>query len=843
MISTTLSLALLVSSQTATAPAAPAASDHARRHPADSTYFFQSTDLAGLGVAYRDAPLVRLLRDEALLAFVREAGGVEIDADQVDPVAGFRMLLDQLPAAAIAMGVDEMLTDLRGVSFSATLDDTARSRFRDYFGHFLTGVELEQLADALRRQAAFAPEDSPSLERLAADDPGLTIDPWGRAYRLDLVPDFGHVLRGLGADGELGGEGLDADVSLALAQVEASVEPDPEAVSSMLDALGMQIVVEFGSEVTPGQIMQMIVAEAGGAAGEAEGVFVRDIEIDGVARQALQIAMEDEGVEIEFFLAQHGPTLVLGGFATTLERYLASLDEPTLDQDPLYRATVGKLPATSGTTVEARFGRESDLTIAFDLARDAIDAGALEVLGRTDPDVRDVVPLANFVAGMDVDRRPYAARTALADGRFVTHRFRLGATPPSTIFPAGPIAHGRFDRVGSDAALVMATDVNLTAVYDLLIEVAARATGVEPTELEAQVVQEMGADPRATLLPHLGSHLTVALDPIRGIGAPKLMGYLDLHDPERAAAGIEQLFTTVANLSGGALSAKNKPYRKMPLARLGITGFGYVEPTIGVVGDRLVLGLSGVHVKKELRRLDGGELEDHPLRDPAQVPLPAGATSVTWVDWGAMAGAAWDAARALAAIAGGFVDELPFDPEILPPGSLFSDHLPPSLRTVVPVVGGELTTTTKPFGPELWFLSNAVTVALRARTTAQAESEIETAVAAELEALGYTEGVEAETVDAGYEGTQLALIELRTGLEIFYLEHGGRYPATLAALTEPTENFPRGALDGQPVPIDGWGHPFVYAATRDGAGYELRSFGPDGVDQSGGGDDVTVDER
>jgi hypothetical protein len=41
------------------------------------------------------------------------------------------------------------------------------------------------------------------------------------------------------------------------------------------------------------------------------------------------------------------------------------------------------------------------------------------------------------------------------------------------------------------------------------------------------------------------------------------------------------------------------------------------------------------------------------------------------------------------------------------------------------------------------------------------------------------------------------------------------------------------------APVDGWGHDFVYAAVPDSAlGYLLYSAGPNGEDESGGGDDL-----
>jgi hypothetical protein len=53
-----------------------------------------------------------------------------------------------------------------------------------------------------------------------------------------------------------------------------------------------------------------------------------------------------------------------------------------------------------------------------------------------------------------------------------------------------------------------------------------------------------------------------------------------------------------------------------------------------------------------------------------------------------------------------------------------------------------------------------------------------------------------------------------------------------------SENFPNGYLGGrQDLPPDPWGHPYVYVLTGP-KGYQIRSMGPNGVDDKGEGDDI-----
>ena len=62
--------------------------------------------------------------------------------------------------------------------------------------------------------------------------------------------------------------------------------------------------------------------------------------------------------------------------------------------------------------------------------------------------------------------------------------------------------------------------------------------------------------------------------------------------------------------------------------------------------------------------------------------------------------------------------------------------------------------------------------------------------------------------------------------------------STSLELLKGSEDHPHGYLDGGSVPKDAWGHALVYVQQEQGAKYEMRSCGPDGVDQKGAGDDI-----
>ena len=76
---------------------------------------------------------------------------------------------------------------------------------------------------------------------------------------------------------------------------------------------------------------------------------------------------------------------------------------------------------------------------------------------------------------------------------------------------------------------------------------------------------------------------------------------------------------------------------------------------------------------------------------------------------------------------------------------------------------------------------------------------------------------------------------LASALDLYEIDHGS-YPESLDALMEKKDG--KGPYIKK-KPIDPWGNPYKYAAPGAHGDYDLSSFGKDGVDNSGEGDDVT----
>ncbi len=84
------------------------------------------------------------------------------------------------------------------------------------------------------------------------------------------------------------------------------------------------------------------------------------------------------------------------------------------------------------------------------------------------------------------------------------------------------------------------------------------------------------------------------------------------------------------------------------------------------------------------------------------------------------------------------------------------------------------------------------------------------------------------------------IADLAAGVDGFKKDVGS-YPKTLDETIRPargTRHWHGPYYFGPSVPLDPWGHPYIYTVPgkQSGKGYDLLSYGPDG--EPGGGDDI-----
>ncbi|MFA5042511.1 MAG: type II secretion system major pseudopilin GspG [Kiritimatiellia bacterium] len=92
------------------------------------------------------------------------------------------------------------------------------------------------------------------------------------------------------------------------------------------------------------------------------------------------------------------------------------------------------------------------------------------------------------------------------------------------------------------------------------------------------------------------------------------------------------------------------------------------------------------------------------------------------------------------------------------------------------------------------------------------------------------------TKEAKNSAAKSSIASIGLALDLYETDNGN-FPASLQALlTKGSEQNWRGPyLKKAEIPLDPWGHEFVYAIKDNG--YEIKSLGADGSD--GGGDDIT----
>ncbi|MBL8858499.1 MAG: type II secretion system protein GspG [Planctomycetes bacterium] len=301
-------------------------------------------------------------------------------------------------------------------------------------------------------------------------------------------------------------------------------------------------------------------------------------------------------------------------------------------------------------------------------------------------------------------------------------------------------------------------------------------------------------------------------------------------------------------LADPTLKVENKPYHKLPMYTFtlsgapdegGDTGGGFgagltdsLRPTLTILPDRILLAPNRKTAQAEVRRTETEQTEVHEIaREGA---IPKGAFEASTMDWGLAVGKLYDAGRGLLPmlLQG---REQPVDVSSLPSASQLFRFFKPSRSYSKRVDGKTYIYNESSIGPE-------VPAALALMSTGMSSSQRSAAPVAPTSGPEVSAPKKPEAVPepaAELEATVRNMRHVRTGL-VIYKSQFKRVPATLAELTKPTDSFPNGFIEGGELPTDGWGRAFVYSARENGAKFDLRSMGPNGVDDQGSGDDVSL---
>lgn len=769
---------------------------HHPLHPARAQLVLEVPDVASLLSAYDRAPLVALMRDEtARAAFARFGEQMSFDAS-----AGLRPLLE-LAGLPPTTGTDELLTMARRAerfSLSVSTREERANELRESFERAVrTQLEILDIEDAIA-----AAGNAGKLERLdtLALDARLATDEWGEPYQLERTNSESPRIFSFGADGEIGGNGENTDVDAELDQ-ERWIEKELERRRAIL------VAIDFTSEALATTSLQELMEAVGGDTTDR----TRTVEFAG-ANAVWSSFTTRKPAESEGWSLRAGARVLLGFGAARVEDIVARLADParSLATDARWNAMQSALGAPSGVVV----------------AQGVLDT---DVLAGLLADSIDLFPAPDALARLAPQTTAF--RMQLVGERFHTDLWRPEPSDGSWLGALGvarPDA-ATLELVPADAAGVLATRID---VARLERQFRARV-GLDETAAArlAELEQKHGFDLSKDVFGNLAGGMSLHVMPLNSIGLPNIVAMFELRDAAAFERGMKGLATAFAEQPGQTMKLKSSRYRDAAMWTIETESSGAspipldISPTIAIAGGRAILATTALFAKREVKRVLGDEPKNaEPLAKFASVP--ADATLVGAMDWRAMIDSLYTTLRGAAALAGGFAD-LPIDLGALSAAlpekpEVFTRFFAPTTMWGRPVEQGFHVHLEASFGPETWTslaaLGTSVVTSMSERSNEGGEAPVEPASA--------PGAVELEL-------TKQALDRVATRLFVFQLDQGA-YPEALAALTLPTESYPQGYLDGEPLPKDGWGRDLHYR--REGDGHRLWSAGADGVD--GTTDDV-----
>jgi len=807
-------ITLLLCAFTALQGAAP---EQARLHSADTVLLVEIPDVPKLLEAYRKAPIVQMVGDETVQETVLDV----LDAFDVDLATLLERGLTQagVPAQIASDPAAFVLDRLRSVqafSLSTSADQDRVAQLKPYLGRLIGAIdELKKLEPQAQEYIGWngVPD---SLDEVGLDE-DLRSDPWGHPYVLRSSDADGPSVWCLGADGVEGGEGVNRDFSSSEDIASFLAEELPRV-------FGAQLNLRFTSPEAAAEAFGLLLSLSPGhgvETSEPESLTLGSARAEVVSLSIVQAP------QVPVWILRTEDQLVMGAGSATARGFAARQADSagtSCAQASFYRDAVGRLPAPSGATL-------------IQAAMSSL--ASLESLRGID--FENLSDTSNWDASSKLNLGRGAARITLEGSRFITEIATdfdgTDSTGPLGGAVAGrPIAQDLWTFLPPDSIGVIAVTLDGPALYAGLLDAMTQDSNRAQAEKKlADLERQHGFNLEKDIFGALGGGLIAYLLPIRGVTVlPEVTVAVQLSDSEAFARGLDGLLGMLAESSRGAPQVNSKPYRNTPIWTFsfennGMAAVGFA-PSLTIVNDQLLITLTSLRAKREIKRALKGEFEPHPLNAGPYKP-PAEATAFAYLDWQTLLNGIYEGARGvvglMAAMGGG---ELPIDATALPEGQVFTRFFEPTVMWYRPTERGLRAHVESSFGPETWLGLTGVGAGafLRVRSQARAVSSAGELVIDDAEWGG-------PEVSSELTATREALSYLTTRLKAHELELK-RYPSTLAELEQPTQNHPRGFLDGAELPKDGWGRAIEYALGEDG--YTLWSLGPDGIDQRGAGDDV-----
>jgi hypothetical protein len=789
----------------------------------DGLLHLEVPDVPKLLEAYPGAPLLQMIRDEAVRSTLSEL----LSAAELDVGAAVRNALERVGVPAMLAAdplaaVGGMLDQLESLSFSVSLSGETPQVTRQLADSLVAVARIQAMTEKAREfQKAHEGFPPAEIAELALPE-DWHDDPWGRPYRIQVdMETLGFRIESLGADGVEGGTGFDSDLSS-----DGSLENH----ASELFAATLDVVtrVEFTGAESAARAWDLSTTALESELGSRPGGR-RELSVRGKSARVCEL-----------------PDLP----GTTLSPWLFAVDREIsagLGRDALARALAraqtesGKLRSSPNVQQVAEH---------LGPARGAIVASGWIELDRVDALLSSVERGLAELGEANVNFMRLSGsglfRMQLDGDRFLSdYAYNVSADSAlARCAGAAPVPERLWNFIPSETIGVYASSIDGQAIYDEIMRNITGVHGERPKALE-RIEREHGFSIEKDLIGNLGDGAAAYLLPIAGvISLPGIAVVVELRDAPAFQRGLDAVLKLLEEQAGGEFSVRYKPYRDQPLWTFsfggddsGFAGPIQISPTLAIVQSHLLVSLTSTRAKKEIKRLlDAEPQERHRLFSARGAP-PADAGTITFMDWPGLMNGTYDGAKAALAMFSGMLEEMPIDAQALPPASTFTRFFEPSVswtRAVEPDL--RLTHSESSFGPETLLglaggagaLALAV-VELRSASIGMERVEVEEQAEAPVD----------EAAAAATEESLAALDWLATRLEVYRIENGS-YPRSLSTLTQPTQGYPKGYLDGGGMPADGWGRALIYEPAPDGKSFRLWSPGKNGSDERGGGDDVSL---
>ena len=414
--------------------------------------------------------------------------------------------------------------------------------------------------------------------------------------------------------------------------------------------------------------------------------------------------------------------------------------------------------------------------------------------------------------------------------------------------PCEPIDLKNLKMVPKDATSLTMSQFNLGAVYDFAMNVFKEvdekeyASAMEQLKGFQQMIggQEKPLDIRADLIGNLGPQFMLVAPPSSNPMMPSYLAMLEVRNPDVAVDALTKVINFGATQSGGEVGLKTSDYKGTTIHQIEINGNLPIQlsPCFAVKDKFLMFALSTGDLKKQLRNAEKAESDITQKEDFqrfwGKVPQD-GLVSLSYSDMKYAVESSYGGitmALPMLSMAGDM--DLPIDMNLLPQQEALTKHLFGSLSYGVHTKDGELMESYGPFGGEVAsaLISGGIGVGALVAVRAAKEGMGHSSPAhAEAEP---PKPVELQPADTAHND----LVNLKVGVTIYKLQHDQNAPDRLEQILEPMPDYKEGALGTDKLPIDPWGHAYLYKKTE--TGFVIWSMGPDGKDDGGSGDDIAV---